>query len=118
MNTDPPVAQRRVSVPRLRVRGGDRPRLAGPRQAGPPGRTEILLALAAFAVLCIAALAAAPQLVEPDDYAYRASIVALTDGHPLTLSTAQVSALAAQLNHAAGPGGAVSAGPGPLGSVE
>ena len=87
MNTNPPMAQRRVSVPRLRVRGGDRPRLAGPRQAGPPGRTELLLALAAFAVLCIAVLAAAPQLVEPDDYAYRASVVALTDGHPLTLST-------------------------------
>jgi len=68
-------------------------------------------------VLCIAVLAAAPQLVEPDDYAYRASIVALTDGHPLTLSTAQVTALAAQLNHAAGPGGAVSASPGPLGSI-
>src|SRR5215469_4640852 len=118
MNTNPPVTQRRVSVPRLRARGGDRPRLAGPRQAGPPGRTEILLALAAFALLCIAVLAVAPQLVEPDDYAYRASIVALTDGHPLTLSTAQVSALAAQLNHAAGSGGAVSAGPGPLGSIE
>src|SRR5215469_6758374 len=118
MNTSPPVPQRRVSVPHLRVRSGGRPRLADPRQAGPPGRTEILLALAAFAVLCIAVLAAAPQLVEPDDYAYRASIVALTDGHPLTLSTAQVTALAAQLNHAAGPGGAVSAGPGPLGSVE
>src|SRR6516165_10052768 len=118
MSTNPPVTQRRVSVPRLRGRGGDRPRLAVPRQAGPPGRTEILLALAAFALLCIAVLAAAPQLVEPDDYAYRASIVALTDGHPLTLSTAQVTALAAQLNHAAGPGGAVSAGPGPLGSVE
>jgi hypothetical protein len=117
MNTNPSVTQSRVPVPRLRVRGDRRPRLAGPRQAGPPGRTEILLALAAFAVLCIAVLAAAPQLVEPDDYAYRASIVALTDGHPLTLSTAQVTALAAQLNHAAGPGGAVTAGPGPLGSI-
>jgi hypothetical protein len=118
MNTNPPVIQRRVSVPRLRVRGGGRPRLAGPRQAGPPGRTEILLALAAFAVLCIAVLAAAPQLVEPDDYAYRASIVALTDGHPLTLSTAQVSALATQLAHAAGPGHAALTGRGPLGGIE
>src|SRR5215813_3891756 len=105
MNTSPPAAQRRVSVPYLRMRGRGRPRLADPRQARPLGRTEILLALAAFAVLCIAVLAAAPQLVEPDDYAYRASIVALTDGHPLTLSTAQVSALAAQLTHAAGPRG-------------
>jgi hypothetical protein len=80
---------------------------------------EILFALAAFAVLCVAALLAKPALVEPDDYAYRASIVALTDGHPLTLSTAQVSALAAQLTHAAGPARAVLTGPGPLGgSIE
>ena len=56
--------------------------------------------------------------MEPDDYAYRASIVALTDGHRLTLSTAQVTAPAAQLNLVAGPGGAVSASPGPLGSIE
>jgi len=76
-------------------------------------RAEILCALAAFAVLCAAALTAAPQLVEPDDYAYRASIIALSDGYPLTLSTAQASALAAQLTHAGG--GQVLAGPGPLG---
>jgi hypothetical protein len=79
---------------------------AGP-SAGCLLRTEILLALAAFAVLCVAALAARPALVEPDDYAYRASTVALADGYPLTLSTAQVSALATQLT-----------GPGPLGGVE
>jgi hypothetical protein len=66
---------------------------------------EVLLALAAFAVLCVAVLAVAPQLVEPDDHAYRASIVALTDGYPLTLSTAQVSVLAAQL---AGEGGGIA----------
>lgn len=86
------------------------------RRPGPSAgcllRTEVLLALAAFAVLCVAALTAKPALVEPDDYAYRASIVALTDGHPLTLSTAQVSALAAQLTHAAGPSRAVLTGPG------
>ena len=76
-------------------------------------RAEILCALAAFAVLCVAVLTAAPQLVEPDDYAYRASIIALSDGYPLTLSTAQASALAAQLTHAGG--GQVLAGPGPLG---
>jgi hypothetical protein len=99
---------------------------AGQQAARRPGpsvgcllRTEIFLALAAFAVLCVAVLASAPQLVEPDDYAYRASIVALTDGYPLTLSTAQVSALATQLTHAAGPGRAVLTGPGPLaGSIE
>jgi hypothetical protein len=64
-------------------------------------------ALAAFAVLCVMALSFSPRLVEPDDYAYRASIVAMTEGHFLTLSTAQVHALAAQLP---GPGGGRLAG--------
>src|SRR5215471_4950653 len=54
-----------------------------------PRRTEIALAVAAFAVLCAVVLATAPQLMEPDDYAYRASIVGITDGHLLTLSTAK-----------------------------
>jgi hypothetical protein len=64
-------------------------------------------ALAAFAVLCVMALSFSPRLVEPDDYAYRASIVAMTEGHFLTLSTAQVQALAARLP---GPGGGLLAG--------
>ena len=34
---------------------------------------------------------------EPDDYAYRASIVAITQGHFLTLTTAQVHAPGAEL---------------------
>jgi len=73
-------------------------------------RAEILLALAAFAVLCVAVLTVAPQLVEPDDYAYRASVIALTDGYPLTLSSAEARALAAQVS---GVGtGTVSVGPG------
>ena len=46
-----------------------------------PGLLEVLVALACFAVLCGAALARPVKLVEPDDYAYRASIVALTEGH-------------------------------------
>lgn len=41
-------------------------------------------------------LSTAPQLVEPDDHAYQASIIAATQGHWLTLSTAQVHALGAQ----------------------
>ncbi len=41
---------------------------------------EVALAAAAFAVLCVAVLAARPFLVEPDDYAYRASIVAHDPG--------------------------------------
>ena len=50
---------------------------------------EACLAVAAFAVLCVLVLRAAPYLPEPDDYAYRASIVAMTDGHFFTLSGAQ-----------------------------
>ena len=60
-------------------------------------RAETFVALAAFAVLCVVVLSSASRLVEPDDYAYRASIVAITQGHFLTLSTAQVDRLAAQL---------------------
>ncbi len=60
-------------------------------------RLEVMLAVAAFAVLCAVALRVAPQL-NADGYAYRASIVAMTDGHFLTLSTAEVQALAAQLD--------------------
>ena len=69
------------------------------RNSAPPGwdRVEVALAVAAFAVLCIMVLTVAPFLVEPDDYAYRASIVAMTQGHFLTLTTAQVHALGAQL---------------------
>ncbi|MGN6681705.1 MAG: hypothetical protein ACTHKL_28390, partial [Streptosporangiaceae bacterium] len=83
-----------------------------PYQAAPRiGRAEVVLALAAFAVLCIVALRTAPQLVEPDDYAYRASIVGITDGHLLTLSTAQMHALAAQLAPTPGHGNAFVGGP-------
>jgi hypothetical protein len=55
------------------------------------------LAVAAFAVLCVVILRTATFLPEPDDYAYRASIVALSQGHALTLSGTQGRALAAQL---------------------
>src|ERR1017187_4664666 len=86
---------------------------ATPTASASRGRLEILLALAAFAVLCIVVLTVAPQLVEPDDYAYRASIVAMTQGHFLSLSAAQFHALSAQMAsslgglrvRAAGPGG-------------
>lgn len=78
------------------------------------GRVEASVALAAFAVLCVLVLSVGSQLVEPDDYAYRASIVAITQGHFLTLSTAQANRLAAGLP---GPGGhpvAASPGGGPV----
>ncbi len=73
-----------------------------PDVARPAARTswdvvEVGLAAAAFAVLCFLVLRASPYLPEPDDYAYRASIVAMTDGHFFTLTRAQAHALAEQL---------------------
>jgi hypothetical protein len=67
-------------------------------------RKEIFLALAAFAVLCVAVLRYAPYLAEPDDFAYRASIAAMTQGNFLTLSTAQHNALAVHLGRLGGGG--------------
>jgi hypothetical protein len=66
---------------------------------------EAALAVVAFAALCVAVLSVAPQSAEPDDGAYRASIVAMTEGHFLTLSAAQAQALARKLgdNPAAPP---------------
>ena len=58
---------------------------------------EIVVAAAAFAVLCVVILRTATFLAEPDDYAYQGSIVAMTDGHFLSLSAAQAHALALQL---------------------
>jgi hypothetical protein len=64
---------------------------------------EAALAAVAFAALCVLVLSFAPQLgVEPDDGAYRASIVAMTDGHFLTLSSAQVNDLAGKLGDGLG----------------
>ncbi len=57
---------------------------------------EIAVALICFAVLCGAALTRTVTLLEPDDYAYRASIVALTEGHVI-LSDAQYQDLAERL---------------------
>src|SRR6476619_2647159 len=66
---------------------------------------EAALAGAAFAALCAVVLTVAPQTAEPDDGAYRASIVAMTEGDFLTLSTAQAETLARKLgdNPAAPP---------------
>ena len=66
---------------------------------------EAVLAAAAFAALCVVVLSVASQAAEPDDGAYRASIVAMTEGHFLTLSTAQAETLARKLgdNPAAPP---------------
>jgi hypothetical protein len=66
---------------------------------------EATLAAAAFVALCAVVLSVAPQTAEPDDGAYHASIVAITEGHFLTLSTAQAKTLAKKLgdNPAAPP---------------
>ena len=80
----------------------------------------VCLAAAAFAVLCVLVLRAVPYLPEPDDSAYRASIVAMTDGHFFTLSGAQAHALAVQLAPQLG-GSRLGPGPGrrpgPVGAV-
>jgi hypothetical protein len=58
---------------------------------------EAALAVVAFAVMCVVILRTATFMPEPDDHAYQASIIAMTDGHFLSLSTAQARALSHQL---------------------
>jgi hypothetical protein len=58
---------------------------------------EAATAASVFRTLCLVVLARSPQLLEPDDYAYRASIVALSSGH-LLLTNAQYLASKAQLS--------------------
>lgn len=84
----------------LRHRGA----LEGSRQAR-AGWAEVALAIIVFAAMCVLVLTIAPQTAEPDDGAYRASIVAITQGHFLSLSERQAETLAASLrdNPAAPP---------------
>jgi hypothetical protein len=67
------------------------------------GRAEVLVAVVAFAVMCVAVLTRTVQLLEPDDYAYRASIIALTRGH-LSLTSAEYQALLKELSSGGGQG--------------
>jgi hypothetical protein len=55
---------------------------------------EAALAAVVFVALCVVVLSVAPQLAEPDDHAYQASIVGITLGDVLTVSTAQAHAIA------------------------
>ena len=64
---------------------------------------EVAVGACAFALFCIAVLTKATKLLEPDDSAYLASIIALTHGH-ITLSSAQYDALSAQLSAHDGTG--------------
>jgi hypothetical protein len=65
-------------------------------------RVEAALAAVAFAALCVVVLSVAPQIAEPDDGAYHHSIVAITMGDFLPLSSAQLNALHAKLGGRAG----------------
>src|SRR5690348_1694525 len=88
-----------------------------PEVARPGARTgwdvaEAGLAVAAFAVLFVLVFRAKPYLPEPDDSAYRASIVPTTDDDLFTLPGPEAQSLAAHLerhlgtNHLGpGPGG-------------
>jgi len=64
---------------------------------------EIVVCLVVFAAFCVAVLTRTAQMLEPDDYAYRASIVALTHGHIL-LTNAQYTALNSRLAASGGQG--------------
>ena len=71
--------------------------LAAPVEVPPPTapwyrRSDILWSLAGFALFCIVILLRATVMLEPDDFAYRASIVALSHGQIL-LTNAQYVAL-------------------------
>lgn len=76
----------------------------------------LVTGLGCYAALCVAVLSVGPQRMEPDDSAYRGSIVAMTEGHFLTLSTAQVRAIAGQVDFWAS-GNAVEGPIGPRGNV-
>ncbi len=93
---------------------GSAPTIATNARALTVGWFDVALAAAAFAASCVVTLSVAPQSAEPDDGAYRASIVALTEGHFLTLSSAQAQTLAARLhdNPAAPPNQWVEVTPG------
>jgi len=62
------------------------------------GWFEIALAVVVLATMCFLVLSVAPQMAEPDDGAYQASIVAMTEGHFLTLSVPEAKALARKLD--------------------
>ena len=66
-------------------------------------KAELLVAAGAFLALCIAVLVRSTSMLEPDDFAYRASIIALTQGH-IVLTNTQYLALLHQLSHASQPG--------------
>ena len=81
-----------VIPPTLEEPVADPPEFAPSRAIWP----EVAMAIATFLGFCIVILLKKAQLMEPDDYAYRASIVALSEGH-VALTTAQYHALSTQV---------------------
>ena len=81
-----------------------------------PSWPEIVVAVLIFVAFCGIVLAKSPALLEPDDYAYRASIHALAHGD-VTLTAAQYQALAKELGGSAStlPTTQPTAGPGGFG---
>jgi hypothetical protein len=79
----------------------------------PPG---LCVAAAAFVVLCVLVLRAVPYLLGPDDYAYRAPVVAMTGGHVFTLSGAQAHACRAAGTSAGRAPAGSGWRPGPVGA--
>jgi len=73
------------------------------RVAGLRHRPDAWIAILGFAAFCTVVLFRAAALLEPDDYAYRASIVALGHGH-IILSNAQYLVLNHQLGGSGGSG--------------
>jgi hypothetical protein len=59
---------------------------------------EAALSIMVFVALCVAVLSVAPQVAEPDDGAYHYSIVGITMGYPLTLSSTEMADLGARLH--------------------
>ena len=81
-----------VAPVRTSGRGSEAPRFPA---------AEVAIAVGAFVLFCIVVLTKATKLLEPDDAAYLASIMALVHGH-VTLTTTQYNALSAQLSAHAG----------------
>ncbi len=67
-------------------------------------RGPVLIAIVSFVVLCNVALSQSPKMIEPDPYAYRASISALADGN-VNLTTQQYMELSIKLSKTALGGG-------------
>jgi hypothetical protein len=72
----------------LRPLAAEAPPFSDRRTPGKVWWPEVAVGAAGFCVLCLLVLTRATAMLEPDDYAYQASIVALSQGHVL-LTTSQ-----------------------------